>query len=88
MEKRSSSRSQSPVALRLTASSSSISGSSCGSDQSSPEGEMAYGRRNFIAHQRGGSIVAPSRSLAAYRNKIAFILAVTVLYTAFLYKSG
>jgi hypothetical protein len=53
--------------------------------------EMTYGRRNFVAYQRGGastSIVAPNRSLASYRNKIAAILGVTVLYTAFLYSSG
>ncbi|CAB9505865.1 expressed unknown protein [Seminavis robusta] len=52
---------------------------------------MAYGRRNFVAYQRGGaagSIVVPSRSLASYRNKIAAILLVTVVYTAFLYNSG
>jgi hypothetical protein len=53
--------------------------------------EMTYGRRNFVAYQRGGaaaSIVAPNRSLASYRNKIAAILGVTVLYTTFLYRSG
>ena len=53
--------------------------------------DMAYGRRNFVAYHRGGiagSIVAPSRSLASYRNKIAAILGITVLYTAFLYRSG
>jgi len=53
--------------------------------------EMAYGRRNFLAYQRGGAtgtVVVPSRSLASYRNKIAAILGVTVLYTAFLYRSG
>ena len=55
---------------------------------------MAYGRRNFIAYHRGGvvgasgTVTAPSRSLASYRNKIVAILAVTVVYTAFLYKSG
>ena len=50
---------------------------------------MAYGRHTFI--NRGGatgSIIAPSRSLADYRNKIAAILGITVLYTAFLYHSG
>ena len=52
--------------------------------------EMTYGRRNFIAYRGGatGTVVAPSRSLANYRNKIAGILGVTVLYTAFLYNSG
>jgi hypothetical protein len=53
--------------------------------------DMTYGRRNFVAYHRGGaapSIVAPNRSLASYRNKITAILGVTVLYTAFLYKSG
>jgi len=56
--------------------------------------EMAYGRRNFIAYHRGGvvgasgTVTAPGRSLASYRNKIVAILAVTVVYTAFLYKSG
>jgi len=55
---------------------------------------MAYGRRNFIAYHRGGvvgasgTVTAPGRSLASYRNKIVAILAVTVVYTAFLYKSG
>ena len=58
--------------------------------------EMAYGRHTFSHRggQGGGAtsgnskIIAPSRSLADYRNKIAAILGVTVLYTAFLYNSG
>lgn len=49
---------------------------------------MAYGRRNFIAHHRGVSVAVPNRSLASYGNKIAVILAATVIYTVFLYKSG
>jgi len=46
---------------------------------------MTYGRRNFIYR---GAVSAPTPKLAAYRNKIAAILGVTVLYTAFLYRSG
>ena len=51
---------------------------------------MAYGRRNFIYHRGAatGSVSAPNLKLAAYRNKIAAILGVTVIYTAFLYRSG
>lgn len=50
---------------------------------------MTYGRRNFIYHRGAatGSVSAPNKK-RSYRNKIAAILGVTVLYTAFLYRSG
>jgi hypothetical protein len=56
-------------------------------------GDMPYGRRNFIAYQRTGNtpnaaLPISTRSLGSYRNKILLILVVTSLYTAFLYQRG
>jgi hypothetical protein len=60
---------------------------------------MAYGRRNFIAYQRGvvggappssvaAALLPPRQSLTNYRNRAILFFVATCLYTAFLYQSG
>lgn len=59
---------------------------------------MAYGRRNFVAYQRGvvggalppnsGAGLPPRQSLTNYRNRAILFFVATCCYTAFLYQSG
>mmetsp|Transcript_22112 Transcript_22112/g.29156 ORF Transcript_22112/g.29156 Transcript_22112/m.29156 type:complete len:575 (-) Transcript_22112:310-2034(-) len=49
---------------------------------------MQYSQRNFNLYHRAGAGGFNNRSLSSYRNKGLIFLAVTVLYTAFLYHSG
>lgn len=53
-------------------------------------GMSLYGRRPVIAYQALRNNAASLRSSTAnsYRNKILAVLTLTVLYTAFLYRSG
>ena len=50
---------------------------------------MAGHRRGpVLAYSRGGTVATSRQTLSNYKNKIFLALGATILYTAFLYRSG
>lgn len=49
---------------------------------------MGPRRGPVLAYSRGGTISTSRQTLSNYKNKIFIALGATILYTAFLYRSG
>ena len=56
-------------------------------EASVPE-SMSHRRGPVLAYSRGGTVSKSRQTLSNYKNKILFALGATILYTAWLYRSG
>lgn len=49
---------------------------------------VGHRRGPVLAYSRGGNVAASRQTLSNYKNKILIALGATILYTAWLYRSG